>query len=136
MNAFIAQQTQMVGTAVIEFGPMAHLSGYMIFYSNPVGTPLESWQDIPIMKEATAGQEFQSDIYSYKAAATLQQASAFYSKQANSLNWSCFPMASGYGGSGSQSTHDATLICGKLTIIMTSYDNNPGQVLVVINKAP
>ncbi len=71
-NPITALQTQLVGTEAALMGPSAHLMGFLNLYSNPAGTPLQSWHDIPIMKEATAGQEFQADIYSYKASATLQ----------------------------------------------------------------
>jgi len=134
-NAIIALQTQMVGTLVVQFGPAMHLSGFLMFYSNPVGTPLESWHDIPIMNQSTTGQEFQSDIYSYKTAATLGQATDFYNKSAASLNWSCFPPTSGSAGTGDQATHQTTFICGPLNIVIASFDNDPNQVLVVINKA-
>ena len=107
-----------------------------MFYSNPVGTPLESWHDIPIMKEASAGQEFQPDIYSYKAATTLKEATDFYNKASASLNWSCFPPANGSAGTGDQATHQTTFLCGPQNIIMASFDKDPNQVLVVINKAP
>jgi hypothetical protein len=132
---FVARQTEMVGTAMAQVGPSAHLSGFLIFYSHPVGTPLSTWHDIPIMSQATAGQEFQSDIYSYTATATLDQANQYYSSKANSLNWSCFPPATGYGGTGSGANHSVTFMCQGFTIIITSFDNDTKQVLVVINKA-
>ncbi len=88
------------------------------------------------MKEATTGQEFQPDIYSYKATATLKQGTNFYKSASNSPHWSCFPTATGSGGTGSQATHSATLLCGSLTIIITSFDNDSDHVLVVVNKAP
>jgi hypothetical protein len=124
-----------VGTEAALIGPSAHLIGFLNFYSNPTGTPLESWHDIPIMKEATAGQEFQADIYSYKATATLQQATAFYTKQASALNWSCFPAVSGSSGTGDQANHQTTFLCGPITILIASFDKDPSQVLIVLNKA-
>lgn len=134
-SSFIAMQTMMVGTAFAQMGPSAHLSGYLIFYSNPVGTPVQTWHNVPIMTQATAGQEFQSDIYSYKAAATLAQGTQFYSSKQSSLNWSC-TIATGYGGSGTNKTHSSTFVCRGFTIIVTSFDNNPKNILVVINKVP
>jgi hypothetical protein len=134
-TAFIARQTEMVGTAVAQFGPSANLTGFTIFYSNPVGTPLKSWHDVPIMPEATAGQEFQSDIYSYKAATTLSKATQFYNGKVSSLHWSCFPTATGTGGSGSSAEHDSAFMCGSMTIIVVSFDNDTKHVLVVIEKA-
>jgi hypothetical protein len=134
-SAFIARQTQMVGTEVAQLGPSAHLMGFMIFYSNPVGTPVQNWHEVPVMSQATAGQEFQSDIYSYKAAVTLAQAVQFYASASNSQKWNCI-QATGKAGSGSGMTHSSTFMCGGFTIIVTSFDNDPKQVLVVINKAP
>lgn len=136
VNPINAVQTQLVGTEFAQIGPAAHLTGFATLYSNPTGTPVESWHGIPIMKEATAGQEFQADIYSYKAAATLQQATAFYSKQSSALNWSCFPPASGSAGTGDLANHQSTFLCGPLNIIIASFDKDPSQVLVVLNKAP
>lgn len=131
-----ALQTQLVGTEYALMGPSAHLIGFLNVYSNPTGTPLESWHDIPIMKEATAGQEFQADIYSYKASATLQQATAFYARQASTLNWSCIGPASGSSGTGDQANHQTTFLCGPITVLIASFDKAPSQVLVVLNKAP
>jgi hypothetical protein len=136
IDAALALQTQMMGTSFALMGSSAHLIGFLSFYSNPTGTPLQSWHDVPIMKEANAGQEFQADIYSYKAAATLKQATVFYTSQANSLNWSCFPPASGSSGTGNQANHQTIFLCGPLTILIASFDSDPNQVLVVINKAP
>ena len=136
VSQLVALQTQIVGTEFALMGPSAHLIGFLNLYSNPAGTPLESWHDIPIMQEATAGQEFQADIYSYKASATLQQATAFYAKQASTLNWSCFPPASGSSGTGDQANHQTTFLCGPITILAASFDKDPSQVLVVLNKAP
>lgn len=135
-NAAVALQTMMVGTLSAQFGSSAHLSGFLIFFSNPIGTPVDSWHDIPIMKEATAGQEFQADIYSYKAAATLKQATDFYTKASAASNWSCFPPATGSAGTGTQANHQSTFLCGPLNIIIASFDDAPDEVLVVINKAP
>jgi len=134
INPALVLLTQMVGTEFAQLGPSAHLIGFLNFYSNPTGTPLESWHDVPIMKEATAGQEFQADIYSYKAATTLQKATSFYASQANAMH--CFPPGSGSAGTGSQANHQATFICGPLTIVVDSFDSDPNQVLVVLNKAP
>lgn len=136
VNPIVALQTQLVGTEFAQLGPMAHLTGFMTLYASPVGTPLKSWHDVPIMDQATAGQEFQSDIYSYKADATLKQAADFYNAQNQKLKWNCFPMATGSAGSGNQMTHNETFICGSLAIIAASYDTDLSHVLVVINKAP
>lgn len=133
--AFIANQTEMVGTEAAQLGPMAHMLGYLIFYSNPVGTPLQNWHDIPIMPQATAGQEFQADIYSYKASATFVDATRFYAAKSSSLGWSCV-QSTGNSGTGSSANHSTTFLCQGFLLNVTSFDNDPNHVLVVINKAP
>src|SRR5262245_1459948 len=45
---------------------------------NPQGTPLQAWKDIPIMPEATAGQEFDTQNYSFKTNATVQDVQDYY----------------------------------------------------------
>lgn len=136
VNPISALQTQLIGTEFAQMGPIVHLTNFMTLYANPVGTPLKTWHDIPIMDQATAGQEFQADIYSYKADATLKQAADFYNAQNRTLNWNCFPMATGSAGSGNQMFHSDTFICGPLAIVAASYDSDQSHVLVVINKAP
>lgn len=132
---FIANMTEMVGTEAAQLGPMAHMMGYLAFYSNPVGTPLQNWHDVPIMPQATAGQEFQADIYSYKAGVTLAQAEEFYTAKSSESGWAC-TMAKGSAGTGSQANHSATFLCKGLLLVVTSFDADPKNVLVVINKTP
>ena len=57
-------------------------------FFDPQGEPLDSWNDIPIMSEATAGQEFpDSKTYSFKVVATPQEVQEFYSGQLSDLGW-------------------------------------------------
>ncbi len=102
-------------------------------YFHPVGAPQKSWHDVPIMPQATAGQEFNGNTYSYIAAATLDEARQFYAGKAAALG---LPNVSGTGsgGSGSDATHDVTLTSYGLTIVLTSYDNDTSHVIVVIAK--
>src|SRR5215510_15409925 len=39
-------------------------------YPDPKGAPVSEWNGIPIMSQATAGQEFDSSKYAFKAAVT------------------------------------------------------------------
>ena len=116
-------------------GPLADMMGIMQYF-NPVGTPAHSWHDIPIMPQASTGQEFKSDIYSFKAKATLSTAAKFYNDQADSLKWSCNPTGTGTSGTGSIAQHSVTMMCQGFVISMTSFDNDTSQVIVVLNKAP
>lgn len=121
-------------TGVAMVGSMGAITNIAL-YLHPVGTPLSSWRSVPIMSQATAGQEFPGNIYSYTATATLAQARQFYEGKAQSLGFSMAP-ATGYAGLGSNASHEVTFISYSLTIYMTSYDNDTGHVIVVISKLP
>jgi hypothetical protein len=55
---------------------------------DPQGTPLQEWKGIPIMSQATAGQEFpESNIYSFKANVTPQEVQDFYEEKLTALGW-------------------------------------------------
>lgn len=56
-------------------------------YFNPSGTPLEQWNAIPIMPQATAGQEFSASIYSYTVPASADDVQQFYKQQMEALGW-------------------------------------------------
>jgi len=56
---------------------------------NPQGEPVAEWNGIPIMSQATAGQEFtDSKTYSFKANVTVKEASDFYTDALVKLGWS------------------------------------------------
>ncbi len=103
-------------------------------YLNPNGLPVADWQGVPIMPQATAAQDFNNGVYSYKATATLKQASAFYSSASIAGDPPLPPMSTGSGGSGSLAAHDATFIYPNLLIFIRSYDFDVGHVIVVISK--
>ncbi|HUF00715.1 MAG TPA: hypothetical protein VMN99_15780 [Anaerolineales bacterium] len=55
---------------------------------DPQGTPVQEWRDIPIMSQATAGQEFaENNTYSFRVAATASEVQEFYNEQLASLDW-------------------------------------------------
>ncbi len=55
---------------------------------DPQGTPAQEWRGIPIMPQATAGQEFsENSSYSFKAPATPQEVQDFYTEQLTALGW-------------------------------------------------
>jgi hypothetical protein len=117
------------------FGSLADMMGIMQYF-NPVGTPVTSWHTIPVMLQATAGQEFKMDIYSYKATTTLDKAAQFYTDQATSLNWPCNPAVTSSAGTGITADHSTTFTCQGFIISLTSFDNDTSHVIVVLNKAP
>ena len=58
--------------------------------TNPQGTPVQEWNGIPIMPQATVGQEFNENdtkIYSFKANATAKDVQDFYKGQLTPLGW-------------------------------------------------
>lgn len=54
---------------------------------DPQGTPVEAWREIPIMPQATAGQEFDGGTYSFKANVTVQEVQNYYNEQLAGLGW-------------------------------------------------
>ena len=56
-------------------------------FFNPQGTPVTEWNGIPIMPQATAGQEFDSTTYSFKVGVTSQEVQDFYNTQLTNLGW-------------------------------------------------
>ena len=57
-------------------------------FFNPEGTPVSQWKGIPIMSQATAGEEFaDGNTYSFKVDATVKEAQDFYNTQLTTLGW-------------------------------------------------
>lgn len=56
-------------------------------YFNPQGEPVPVWKDIPIMSEATVGQEYENSTYSFKVDATPQEIQEYYDSQLTDLGW-------------------------------------------------
>ena len=58
-------------------------------FFNPQGTPVTEWNGIPIMPQATVGQEFsENNTYSFKANVTTTEVQDFYNEQLTTLGWS------------------------------------------------
>lgn len=56
-------------------------------YFNPQGTPLDMWNEIPIMPNATAGQEFNESTYSFKVAETPEAVKDYYKAELANRGW-------------------------------------------------
>ncbi len=97
---------------------------------NPQGTPVQEWRGIPVMPQATAGQEFpENNTYSFKASATVQEVQQFYDQQLSGLGWSqpfSFPME-GEGGIMVFQRDESSI-----TITVTSSE---GTVVVLLTTA-
>jgi hypothetical protein len=125
VNSYSATMEAMMGSE----GALLNIVQY--FY--PVGTPVQNWHNVPVMTQATAWQEYSAIIYSYTAAATLEQAHQFYQSKAASLGFAS-PPGTGYSGSGNQASHNIDFVSHNLTIVLTSFDNDTSHVIVVISK--
>ena len=58
--------------------------------SDPQGTPVQEWNGIPVMPQATVGQEFtenNTNIYSFKANVTAKEVHDFYKDKLTPLGW-------------------------------------------------
>jgi hypothetical protein len=97
-------------------------------YFNPQGTPVSEWNGIPIMSQATAGQEFNTTTYSFKASVTVKEVQDFYDAQMTDLGWKQ-PFSMPAEGEG------ALMIFQKdshiLTITITSVDNSTIVILTL-----
>ena len=65
-------------TTISEFGN----------FFDPQGTPVAEWNGIPIMPQATAGQEFDSGNYSFRFTGTVKEANDFYTAALTNAGWS------------------------------------------------
>jgi hypothetical protein len=99
-------------------------------FFNPQGTPVSEWKGIPIMSQATAGQEFaESSIYSYKVTATIEEVQQYYKTELEKLGWkSFFNMPSDSGGSVQVYQKDGSVLT--ITIV-----NTDGNIVVMLSMA-
>lgn len=108
-------------------------------YLNPVGQPVQAWDDIPVMPQAIAGQEFvPGAVYSFKAAGDISKALAFYQSKMPALGFSLNGgPGTGSAGTGSNALHNSFLDFYKgsqiLLVYVVSYDADPGHVIVVLS---
>jgi hypothetical protein len=86
--SFIPEQTlEALPSVMPTFEAVATDIGSVL---NPQGPPVPDWKGIPVMSQATAGQEFtenNTNIYSFKANATEQEAQEFYKQKLPALGW-------------------------------------------------
>ena len=54
---------------------------------NPTGVPVASWNDIPIMPQATVGGESSLGTYSFRAPVSLKDVQDYYTSQLEGLGW-------------------------------------------------
>ena len=67
-----------------EVPGMPDVTGFL----DPSGTPASEWHGVPIMPEASSGEEFQQNTYSFRVpSATGLDVEEFYDAQLESLGW-------------------------------------------------
>lgn len=89
---------------------------------NPQGTPVQEWRGVPVMPQATAGQEFAANnTYSFRVDATAQQVQDFYKESMKNLGWNeSLNMPGGSEGGFMAFQKDNNL----LSIVITPSDNS------------
>lgn len=99
-------------------------------FINPQGTPISEWKGIPVMPQATAGEEFvDSSIYSYKVDASIEEVQQYYKTELEELGWqSFFNMPSDSGGSVQVYQKEGSVLT--ITVIDTQ-----GNIVVMLSMA-
>jgi hypothetical protein len=112
----VSEETvEAVSSALPDFGNMF----------DPQGEPVAEWKGVPIMSQATAGQEHDSSNYSFKFTGTAQEASDFYNAEMVNLGWtSLFSMPGNESG--------AVLAFQKDNNILTVTITTTGDATVVL----
>jgi len=99
-------------------------------YLDPVGTPDAQWNEIPIMPQASSGQQFSESVYSFKVDASVDDVQNFYKDGLTTLGWSQELSAQGGSDGGLMFfTKDTSL----LTITISSADQG-GLVVVLVQE--
>ena len=84
-SAIPAETLQALPSALPTFEALATQVGN---YFDPQGAPEQEWRDIPIMPQATVGQEFgDTNTYSFKTGGTVQEVQDFYKAELAALGW-------------------------------------------------
>ena len=98
-------------------------------YMNPQGTPVADWNGIPVMPQASAGQEFSKSTYSYRVSGVDEAAiQSYYNDKLKAAGWSS-PFSAQGGGSGGLMffTKDSQV----LTITIAKSDQDQVVLLVL-----
>ncbi|MEW6030067.1 MAG: hypothetical protein ACOYZ8_16050 [Chloroflexota bacterium] len=82
----LATQAAPLETLIANPSALPDIPGDIGNMLDPQGAPAAVWNEIPIMPQAVAGQEIQG-LYSFKASATAEEATAFYTAQLPPLGW-------------------------------------------------
>jgi hypothetical protein len=115
----LAGTAQAIASEMPDFGNMF----------DPQGTPVSEWKGIPIMSQASAGQEHDANNYSFKFTGTAKEAQDFYNAEMSDLGWtSMFSMPGDANGAVLAFQKDTTVLT--VTIVSTE-----GSTVVVLTMA-
>ena len=97
-------------------------------YMNPTGTPVKDWNGIPIMPQASVGQEFDKSTYGFKVGTVTQaDVQAFYIDNLKALGWtSQFNAGAGIGA-----IMTFTKDSSSLTVAITKSDPDTSVTLIL-----
>ena len=99
-------------------------------YLNPSGKPVSDWNSVPIMTQATAGQEFNKTTYSFKASGIAEtDVQTFYTDKLKTLGWSS---TLGFQGGGQGGIMLFSKDNQVLTITVVPDQNNSNDIVVVL----
>jgi hypothetical protein len=100
-------------------------------YFEPSGTPVEEWNGIPVMPQATVGEEFGETTYGYTVPATATDVQAFYNQEMENLGWnSPFGFQASEEGGIMFFQNESEI----LTITITPDQNDSNSVDVILQK--
>jgi len=113
----LASTIEAAGTDLPDLGQM----------ENPQGTPATEWNGIPIMSQASAGQEFaDASSYSFKGNMTVQEVQDYYNSELVKLGWNSMASLPG-------SSTGATLLFSKDNSLLTIAVNlSNGETVVIV----
>jgi hypothetical protein len=95
-------------------------------YLHPTGTPATEWNSIPIMPQATSGQEFNKSTYSYVLPMMSQaEIQSFYDSKLKTLGWTS-------EFSASTGAHGGLMVFHKDADVLTVTVAEADQGLVVL----
>jgi hypothetical protein len=100
-------------------------------YFDPQGEPVSEWNGVPIMSQATAGQDFpDTNTYSFKVDATVKEAEDFYKDELPKRGWNSSPFTM-------PSTDSmAVLVYQKDSNVLTvTITDTNGSVIVMLTMA-
>lgn len=118
----LAATIEAAGTSLPDIGQML----------DPQGAPVANWNDIPIMPQATAGQEFpDAKSYSFKASVTVQEVQDYYNAELVKLGWSsAFSIPGDANGAVMLFSKDSNA----LTITISSSNGTTVVILLLVSQ--